>query len=137
MNILIFVPGVKGLKQRVQKEMEPVSKAGKEYCHTLEDLAVRLLQLGRRPSILVLIATSQEILSGLFALKRLFDGIQIIIILPHRDEKTIFTGHRFYPRFLGYLDDDFKHMARILKNMVQRELSQQAEYPSLNQNGGY
>ena len=137
MNILIFVPHVNGLTQRVQNEMELISQAGKEYCHTPEALASRLSQLGSRPSILVLIATSTKILSGLLALRRLFDGIQIIIILPHRDKKTIFTGHQFYPRFLGYLDDDFKDMVRVLRNMVEGQLTRQAAYSSVSLEEGH
>jgi hypothetical protein len=52
-------------------------------------------------------------------IRDLFIGMPIIIALPDREQKTIHLGHKFYPRFLSYMDSNFEDIALVLNKMLR------------------
>lgn len=71
-----------------------------------------------KPSIAVLLAGNRQELSDLVAIKHLFDGIRVILIIPDREKKTVSKGLELYPRFMSYVDGDFTDIAVVLRKMI-------------------
>ena len=119
MHLLFFTPFNNEAGKRLQGIIEGiVPEKNMEIHGTIDSLSQRLRQIPEKPYIAVLIASSRELLSDILNIRKLFRDIRIILILPDRDETTISHGHRLYPRFLSYMDGDFREVAAVLRRML-------------------
>ncbi len=89
-----------------------------ETYHTLESLSHRLRQplLGR--SLLVLLAESEKELDAMVELAGLLDSFIIILVLPNSDRLTISKAHTLKPRFFAIMNEDFKDVVLVVKNII-------------------
>ena len=93
-----------------------------EAFQTIEHLSGRLFQPRGDLTIIVLMASSSNDLLELLLIRDLFYDIPIIIILPDRKKDTVEKGHKFYPRFISYMDSDFSDLSLVLPNMLNNEI---------------
>ena len=89
-----------------------------------------IAQLGKRLrlptcdiSVSVFFTKNKAELFDLVLLKESLLNLRIILILPDEDEETINMGHTLFPRFVTYIDSDFKDVKAVLKKMIQQEHS--------------
>jgi hypothetical protein len=122
MNLLFYATGEKGTGKRLwdlHQELSSVYKGA--FCRTIDTLSLKLRKSMSDLTIAVLLAENQEELLDILSIRDLLNGVRIILILPDRKEDTIRKGHSLYPRFLNYVDGDFKNvvdvLAKMLKNM--------------------
>ena len=100
MNLLFFTSSNNEPKKRLQRVIEAtIQEENIEIHRTIESLSRRLRQLPNKPSIAILLVTSQEELFDILNIRKLFRDIRIVLILPDREESTVAKGHRLYPRF--------------------------------------
>ena len=119
MGVLFFSSENKGPGEKVQRIIEAAVPADEiEIYRTTESIGSRFKQLGKNPAIMVLLAASLDDLQGLLLIRDLFSDIPIILILPDREKETILKGHKFYPRFVSYVDSDFQDVALVLRRMI-------------------
>ncbi len=97
---------------------EVVLKKHIENYHTLKNFSIRLRQFWKEPTIAVIYATNRRELSKILAIQNLLFDIHIILILPDTKNETITNGHKLHPRFLSYVDSDFKDVTAVLKKMI-------------------
>lgn len=90
-----------------------------EICRTIASLSAWLRQPGLGLCVAVLLATDMEDLDGLYALRDLLSNLRIILILPDRQKTTIAKGHKFYPRFLTSVDNDFIEIGAVLHRLLE------------------
>jgi hypothetical protein len=88
-----------------------------EIVSTFKDLKDTL----QRPSwfgetALLFAATSKD-LTKLVAIRHLFDGLRIILILPNQKKETISLGHLLHPRFISIRDSDFSDVSLVIQRM--------------------
>jgi len=76
--------------------------------------------------LIILHAESKEHLQQFMAMRDLLIGYRIILILPDRDPSTLAQGHSLRPRFITYLDADFREMAAVLHNILHPAASEPA-----------
>jgi len=76
--------------------------------------------------LIILHAESKEHLQQFMAMRDLLIGHRIVLILPDRDKATLAQGHRLRPRFITYLDADFREMASVLYNILHPAASEPA-----------
>ncbi len=100
-----------GIKKEIPKE-------GLEIYHSVQSLSRSLHQPRYDVAVIILLATHYEELLDFLMLQDLFSDIHIILILPDRKKETITTAFKFYPRFISYVDSDFKEVALVLAKMV-------------------
>ncbi len=97
---------------------EVVLKKHIENYHTLKNFSIRLRQFSKEPTIAVLYATNRRELSKILAIQNLLFDIHIVLILPDNTDETVSIGHKLHPRFLSYVDSDFKDVTAVLKKMI-------------------
>ena len=122
MNLLFFTSSNNEPTKRLQRVIEAIFQEENIEIHrTIESLSQRLCQLPNKPSIAILLVTSQEELLDILHIRKLFRDIRIVLILPDREESTVAKGHRLYPRFFSYIDSDFKEIAAVLNKMLDHK----------------
>jgi hypothetical protein len=112
----MFSEGTGGQLQKVIEDVVPNENA--EIYSTIDMLAERLRRPSYNVAVAVLLIGGREELWDVLSIRHLFDSIKIILILPDRTDETIAIGHKLRPRFLSYLDNDFKDVAAVLKKML-------------------
>lgn len=125
MKHLLFYSGVTdGAGETLKKIlMDTAPKEDIEMCRTIHDLAYKLLPLrtitDSKKTIHVLIATSEQELLDLYSVRDLITDLRVILIAPNRKDETVKKAHDMYPRYLGYLDDNFKEIGEVFAKMLK------------------
>lgn len=127
MKIIFFThknSGVYGLKL-YKAVMNQVRNDGIDVVFSVDELKWKFKEIGYRISIdaMVLIAESKERLESLYRMVDLFEGKQILLILPDNDPDTISKGHRFRPRFLTVIGTSIEDITNVLNKMVRTSRS--------------
>ena len=122
MKILLCInDAMHGVGESLERIVGNVIPKGSLWiCHSLKDFPQTL---HRCPwggcKIAVILATNKQELEEFVSLRELLDGLSIILILPDRRNETISRGHCLYPRFVTYVDSDFKDVAAVLEKMIR------------------
>ena len=98
-----------------------------QVCQSINSLTQKLRQPRDCFFIVVLLAHNKKELSNILSLKDLFWDLRLILILPDQEKNTIAKGHKLYPRFLSYIDSDFKVVAAVLEKMLKHLRSQKLQ----------
>ena len=77
--------------------------------------------------ISILMAANKKQFSDLLFIKEALRDIKIILILPDRESDTISRGHKLYPRFVSYIDSDFKEVGAVLEKMIKNKQSEECK----------
>jgi len=125
MRVLLYAKDADGAGIRLQRVIEAfVLKDRLEVYRDIDNLSRRF----RRPKgdvdriILVLLTTSPQDLQSMVPIQKLLTDVRIIMVLPDRSEDTVKAGHRFLPRFVTYLDNDFVEIGAVLNKMLRYPL---------------
>ena len=119
MDLLLYENGVTEAAERLHRVIESIIPIDHMEIHkTVKSLARRLHRPRCELGIAVLMPSSREDHVEIVAIKDLFDGIRIILILPDSRKNIVSKGHALYPRFLSYADGDFKDVAAVLEKML-------------------
>jgi hypothetical protein len=109
---------------RLQKAIESIVPIeNTEIYREIEQLGRRLRLPTCDISISVFFTKSKAELFDLVLLKESLLNLRIILILPDEDMETINMGHTLFPRFVTYIDSDFKDVKAVLRKMIQQERS--------------
>jgi hypothetical protein len=123
MTVLFFSTETQGAGEQLQREIETFIPGDEiEIYHTFESFSNRLRQPMWNLSVLVLVVGTREDLQELFLIRDLFNSIPVILVIPDRENDTIFTGHKLYPRFLSYIDSNYLDVAMVLNKLINKEV---------------
>jgi hypothetical protein len=102
-----------------------------KVCHDIRSLSTYLALPGSRNNVGVLCISNVQELDQILMIRDLISESRIILLLPDRNKETVSKGHRFYPRFLSYMDGDFSDVSAVLQKMlamdrfqIRRDISQ-------------
>lgn len=127
MNILYYTSTINGAGKRLQEAIESVVQAeNTEIYRNLESLIQRLRRPTQLLDVSILLANSRTDFLDLLSIRDLLLNLRIILILPDGNKETITRGHTLFPRFLTYVNSDFKDVAAVLKKMIQKTNSKQS-----------
>lgn len=123
-HLLFYSGATDGAGESLKKIlMDTVPKEDIEICRTIHDLAYKILPLrtitDSKKTIHVLIATSEQELLDLYSVRDLLTDLRVILIAPNRNDETVKKAHDMYPRYLGYLDDNFKEIGEVFAKMLK------------------
>ena len=90
-------------------------------CQTHEQLSDKLSRPQGEPTVIVLFAKDKDDLKKVISLRKLFQNLRNILILPDRKQETIRLGHQLYPRFLAFADEDFEIPTGVLRKMINAQ----------------
>jgi hypothetical protein len=121
MNVLCYRITEDDNGKRLKTEIEAtVPEEKRELYDSFEALVERLRTSLKNSFIAVLFAPDRKELGRLLEIGALLQDIPVILILPDRDRKTVQSGHSLFPRFLSYVDSDFKDVGAVLCKMRSR-----------------
>ena len=119
-KILYYVKSITKSGRHVQQIIEAFVPDGKiEICRSIAGLSAKLRQPGLGFYIIVIQAADREDLDKLYDLRDLFSNLRTILILPDRHRGTISKGYKLYPRFLTFIDSDFKETKAVLGKLLE------------------
>ena len=119
MKTILYLPSRSDTAERLEKSVRTAMQNNDlEVHHSLEALSQRLRQplIGR--SIVILLADNESQLEALTGISALLDSFIIILILPDSDRLTISKAHTFKPRFFAIMNEDFKDVVLVVKNII-------------------
>lgn len=106
---------------RFQKIIMMESKEEKiERYKSLEELSNRLRQSNLENNVAILFISDIAEIYQICLMKNLLNDIRIILILPDRSAEMISAAFKLYPRFISYIDSDFKDEIVVLKRMIKQ-----------------
>ena len=119
MKILIFCSKDKDFKvTNLISSIETSLLSDKlEFCTDIPALRIKMTQLGQRPNVVVLFASSTEELNRLIKMKELFFDIPVIVVIPNDNQENISLGHKLHPRFLSTINGSLEAIPYILLKM--------------------
>jgi hypothetical protein len=129
MEVLLYATEVGEAGKRLERIIKTsLDSLNIQVCRSIHSLTQKLRQPKDGFFIAVLVAHNKKELSEILSLKDLFWDLRIILILPNHEMDTIAKGHKLYPRFLSYVDSDFKDVAAVLEKMLKHLGSIQFQY---------
>ena len=122
MKILLYLPHADGVGTKLLGIIEGLGVNEKiEIYRSIDSLVQRLREPTYDMDISILIAANKKQLSDILLIKEELRDIKIILILPDRESNTISGGHELYPRFVSYIDSDFKEVGAVLEKIIKNK----------------
>lgn len=111
------------IRPRLEAGLRPLvhSRAFQAY-RTLSGLTRRLRRPGGlRDDLVVLCPVSLSELHTLETIRPLLISThRVVLILPDRSRETVAAGHAFYPRYIGFADDNLEDVFAVLQRLLGR-----------------
>ena len=128
MKMLLYLPHEDGVGTKLLGIIEGLAVNGKiEIYRSIDSLVQRLRKPTFDIDIFILMAANKKQLSDILLIKEKLRDIKIILILPDRKSDTISRGHELYPRFVSYIDSDFKEVGAVMEKMVKNKHSEECK----------
>lgn len=125
MNLILYANDKTDVGETVQRVIESlVPQNGLEIYRTLEGLSDKLRQPRKDLFITILVASSRKELSDLLSINDILCNVPKILILPDMEKETVFTAHKFYPRYVTDVSSDFSDVALVVKKMLKNAYSE-------------
>jgi len=120
MKILLYAekkdPSVERLERMIKTYFDQLDFL---TCRTIHSLTDELLRPCGYLRIVVFFVSRKEEFSTLGNIKKMLWNVRLILILPDNEIQTLLKAHQFFPRYLSYVDSDFKAVVTVLKRMLQ------------------
>lgn len=117
MNLILYSKS-NSVGRRLRKIVHDTIREGQvEIFPVLEEFSLRLRRTVGSITVVVLVASTLEELDVLLRDGEVVREVRSILILPDRSPETVSKGHTLYPRFVSYIDSDFKDFEAVLKKM--------------------
>ena len=127
MKIVLFSPIRERLEIDIRQSFELLCPGGEvETIHSIEGLAMRLMQPKDPGTVVLLFANSKKELSKLICLSKRLEGTKIILMLQDRDYETLHLAYQLAPRFITYADRGLDEVKAVLKQMGKKNFSASA-----------
>jgi hypothetical protein len=121
MRVLFHAAALDEDGMRLQTAVENiVSRDDLEVLHSVEELKTRLKTPFGEKSIGILMASSEEELGGLVALKSLMKDLFLVLVVPDYRRETLELAHRLLPRYLEYKGNNFDDLSLVVSVMRKR-----------------
>lgn len=119
MASIIYIPSENDLERRFLALLEmAIPKKKFEICHSIGELSARLGMPLLNVKVAVLFAVTRTEIMRILLLGDLMADVKSILILADDDRDTIMKAHTLRPRYITWMDSDFRHIVNVLRNMV-------------------
>ena len=99
-----------------------------EIYFSLDKLFKRFIQNVAGNMVAVLLIYSRWEIVNIVKHEELFFDNKIVLVLPGGSNETLALGNALYPRFVSFIDDDFRDITLALRKMMARIQSQPTIY---------
>ena len=112
LKVLLYSSTLEGPGSKVKEILtQNIPKKYLEIHQTFVSFSNRLKKRTIDLNIVILLATDNKELVNLLSIRDQLLDLRIIVILPDREDITITQGHSLYPRFISYIDSDFRNFS--------------------------
>lgn len=89
-----------------------------DFCATAGSLALKLSECRDEKKAAILVPEDEAKLIDIYAMKNLFNGVPLLLVLPNRDRFVEALGYGLRPRLTFYRDADIREVASALNNVL-------------------
>ncbi len=119
MGLILYSRETKGSGKHLLKIIQEAVRGYRlEKYASIEDFTERLNQPLMDVSVAVLYAATRSDLMDIIFLGDLLGEIRTVLVLPDSQPETLKKAHILRPRFIATSQNDFKHLASVLKRMM-------------------
>jgi hypothetical protein len=116
---ILYLPSENGLQRRFLALLKMAFPKKKfEICRSTGELSARLREPHSNVRVAVLFALDREEIMRILSLGDLMADVKSILVLADDDRDTIMKAHTLRPRYVTWVDTDFRHIVNVLRNMV-------------------
>ena len=88
---------------------------------SFEELWHYLLQSMAHKQIAILQALTREKLDDFKIINDITGDFKLLLVLPDREQQTIFLAHQLHPRYIAYADSNLDDLASVLQHILRRQ----------------
>lgn len=119
MASILYSPAENGLECRFRTLLGiEIPNRTFEIYHSLGELSARLVMPLSNVKVAVLFAITRTEIMEILSLGDVMTAVKSLLILADDDRETIIKAHKLRPRYVTWVDSDFRHMMGVLRNMV-------------------
>ncbi len=120
MAVLFFSGGMQAAENRVRRIIKDVGQKTEIY-RSLNTLSIKFHKPRKDLSHMIFLAPNRETLLELLLIRNQMYDLPIILILPDKKKETILKGHKFYPRFITFMDSNYSDLEQYLYKTINYE----------------
>ena len=90
-----------------------------DFCTTAGSLALKLTDRQNDEKAAILVPADEEKLIDIYSMKRLFNKVPVVLVLPNRDSFIEAMVYRLKPRFMCYRDAGITEAMNTLKDILK------------------
>ncbi len=90
-----------------------------DFCTTAGSLALKLTDRRNEEEAAILVPEDEDKLIDIYSMKRLFNRVPVVLVLPNRDRFVEAMGYRLKPRIMCYRDAGIVEAIDTLKDIVK------------------
>jgi hypothetical protein len=122
LKILLYMPNEDTIGARLLRMIERSAINSKiEIYRRIHSLIQRLREPTYDIDVFFLMIANKKQLSRILSIKELLLDLKTVLILPDRAHDTISSGHELYPRYISFIDGNFKDIGEVLRNMIKNK----------------
>jgi hypothetical protein len=119
MASIIYIPAENNLAYTFLTLLETaIPKKKFEIFHSITELSARLVIPPLNVKVAVFFAVTRAEIMRILLLGDLITDLKSLVVLADDDMDTVIKAHILRPRYVTWLDSDFKNVVCVLRNMV-------------------
>jgi hypothetical protein len=120
MSILCFASPKDRIGKAIIQALEnQLPDEGVDFCTTAGNLALKLADDQNDEKAAILLPEDEEKLIDIYSIKKLFNTIPVVLVLPSRERFVEAMGYRMKPRMICYRDADVMEAIDTLKDILK------------------
>ncbi len=119
MKTILYENGLDKIREQLEIDIHlQLPEEDINIYNSIDQLSKTLRQPLNKVSVMILLIRSTDELVQFNLMKRLFDNIRVILILPDRRKNTLQLGHKLKTSFVSCIDSDLQDVVSVLRQIL-------------------
>ncbi len=118
MKLLLYSSMETDANARIKNIIE--GQLAEREMESFNDISKFLTRLGNSfdtKTIVVVVVPTEDELFEFLLVREQFNDVFLILVLPDRKSTTIAKGHKLFPRFISYIERDYRDIKAVLEKI--------------------
>ncbi len=120
MAVLLFSSEMRRGEYRVRRILKKLNQDVEVY-RSVVTLSRRFERPRGDIVLMVFLIGRHDILNHMILLKNHMYDLPIALVLPDAERETILKGHKFYPRFITFVESDYSDLSLALQKILHSQ----------------